>query len=130
MLLVEVPWASRVWALPFLSVLGSFRALCCQAGQTAQEDNLVVGLAAAFGLKAMVSRAGDRGHSRSRLRLSEAAFSLPLESTRTRAESLGETSTTDSPEAANLTARCLPRGRRRSPPPIDARGTVSLKAFE
>ena len=30
---------------------------------------------------------------------------LPLESTRTLAESLGGTSTTDSPEAANLTAR-------------------------
>ena len=34
---------------------------------------------------------------------------LPLESTRTRAESLGGTSTTDSPAAANLPARCLPR---------------------
>jgi hypothetical protein len=30
---------------------------------------------------------------------------VPLESRRTRAESLGGTSTTDSPEAANLTAR-------------------------
>jgi hypothetical protein len=50
---------------------------------------------------------------------------LPLESTRTLAESLGGTSTTDSPEPANLTARCLPRGRWRSPPPNDARGTVS-----
>jgi hypothetical protein len=32
-----------------------------------------------------------------------------LESTRTRAESLGGTSTTDSPAAASLTARCRPR---------------------
>jgi hypothetical protein len=34
---------------------------------------------------------------------------LPLESTRTRAESLGGTSTTDSPAAANLWDKCLPR---------------------
>ncbi len=34
---------------------------------------------------------------------------LPLESTLTRAESLGGTSTTDSLAAANLTARCRPR---------------------
>jgi hypothetical protein len=34
---------------------------------------------------------------------------LPVESTRTRAESLGGTSTTDSPAAANLPARCRPR---------------------
>jgi hypothetical protein len=34
---------------------------------------------------------------------------LPVESTRTRAESLGGTSTTDSPAAASLPARCLPR---------------------
>jgi hypothetical protein len=34
---------------------------------------------------------------------------LPLESSRTLAESLGGTSTTDSPAAANLCARCLPR---------------------
>jgi hypothetical protein len=55
---------------------------------------------------------------------------LPLESTRTRAESLGGTSTTDSPAADNLPARCLPRGPRRSLPPSDARETVSLRAFE
>jgi hypothetical protein len=34
---------------------------------------------------------------------------LPLESTRTRVESLGGTSTTDSPEAANLWAKYLPK---------------------
>ena len=34
---------------------------------------------------------------------------LPLESTRTRAESLGGTSTTHSPGAANVLARCRPR---------------------
>jgi len=42
MLLVEIPWASRVWALPFLSALsfcpGSFRALCHRAWQAAQEE--------------------------------------------------------------------------------------------
>jgi hypothetical protein len=46
---------------------------------------------------------------------------LPVESTRTLAESFGGTSTTDSPEAANLTARCLPQVLRRSAPPNDAR---------
>jgi hypothetical protein len=40
---------------------------------------------------------------------------LPVDSTRTFAESLGGTSTTDSPAAANLPARYRPRGRRRSP---------------
>jgi hypothetical protein len=50
---------------------------------------------------------------------------LPLESRRTSAESLGGTSTTDSPAAANLPARCLLRSRQRSPPPNDARGTFS-----
>jgi hypothetical protein len=49
------------------------------------------------------ARAVARASSSSLLR------ALPLESTRTRAESLGGTSTTDSPEPANLTARCLPR---------------------
>jgi hypothetical protein len=37
-----------------------------------------VGLAAAFAIEAMVPTAGDRGGSRSRLRLSEAAISLPI----------------------------------------------------
>jgi hypothetical protein len=32
MVLVEIPWAARVWALPFLR-FGAFRALCRQAGQ-------------------------------------------------------------------------------------------------
>ena len=71
MLLVEIPWASRVWALPFLSCPGAFRALCRQAGQTPQEDNRV-GLAVAPGAKAMVSGKRDRGRSRSRLRFLEA----------------------------------------------------------
>jgi hypothetical protein len=39
------------------------------------------------------------------------AFPAKLESTRTRAESLGGTSTTDSPEAANFPARCRPMPR-------------------
>jgi hypothetical protein len=52
------------------------------------------------------------------------ALPAKLESTRTRAESLGGTSTTDSPAAANLPARCLPRGLRRSPQPNDAPGTA------
>src|SRR5215211_926516 len=60
-------------------------------------------------------------------RASSSSFlrALPLESRRTRAESLGGTSTTDSPEPASLPARCLPRDHQRSPPPNCARGTVS-----
>ena len=82
MLLVEIPWASRVWALPFLSALalpwlcpGSFRALCHRAWQAAQEDNRV-GLAVALADKAMVPRARDRGRGRQRLRFPQAAVSL------------------------------------------------------
>jgi len=44
------------------------------------------------------------------------ALPAKLESTLTRAESLGGTSTTHSPAAANLTVRCLPQARQRSPP--------------
>jgi hypothetical protein len=44
-------------------------------------------------------------------RASSSSFlrALPVESTRTRAESFGGTSTTDSPAAASLPARCRPR---------------------
>ena len=34
-LLAPIPWASRVWALPFLSALGSFRTLRKRAGKAA-----------------------------------------------------------------------------------------------
>ena len=59
-----------------------------------------------------------------------ASVASEAESTRTRAESLGGTSTTDSPAAANLPARCLPRDLQRSPPPNDARGTILPSAQE
>src|SRR5215218_5532986 len=55
---------------------GPFRALRRQAGQTPQEDDRV-GLAAALGRKALVPTAGDRGRSRSRLRLAQTARELP-----------------------------------------------------
>src|SRR5918993_1339284 len=74
MLLVEIPWTARVWALPFLCALApssSFRALCRQAGQTTQEDNRV-GLAVALGAQTLVPRTRDRCHCRSRLRFLEA----------------------------------------------------------
>jgi hypothetical protein len=45
-------------------------------------------------------------------------------------KALGGTSTTDSPAADNLWARCRPRPPAFSPPPNDARKTVSLRAFE
>ena len=43
------------------------------------------------------------------------ALPAKLESTLTRAESLGGTSTTHSPAATSLPARCLPRDHGRSP---------------
>src|SRR5215217_1793545 len=55
---------------------GSLRALCRQAWQAPQEDDRV-GLAAALAIGALVPTAGDRGRSRSRLRLPEAARPLP-----------------------------------------------------
>jgi hypothetical protein len=80
MLLVEIPWASRVWALPFLTVLPhcpcSFRALCRRAGQTPQEDNRV-GLAAALGAKALAPTARDSGRGRSSLRIAQTARPMP-----------------------------------------------------
>ena len=70
-------------------------------------------------------------------RASNSSFlrALPLESIRTRAESLGGTSTTDSPAAANLWARPtsgpgVDRGPQRSLPPNDAWGTVSPSVRE
>jgi hypothetical protein len=60
MLLVEVLWVSRVWALPFLSVLAPSERYAAQRGRRHKIDNRV-GLAAALGAKAMVSRARDRG---------------------------------------------------------------------
>src|SRR5215218_4613934 len=58
------------------------------------------------------------------------ALPAKLESTLTLAESLGGTSTTDSPAAANLPARCLPRGHRRSPPLRAPLCEPSRPAFE
>jgi hypothetical protein len=58
------------------------------------------------------------------------ALPAKLESTRILAESLGGTSTTDLPEAANLAARCLPRGLLRSPPLRAALGEALRPAFE
>jgi len=55
---------------------------------------------------------------------------LPVESTRTLAESLGGTFTTDSPEAASLPARCLPRDLRHSPPLRATLGEPLRPAFE
>ena len=58
------------------------------------------------------------------------AFPAKLESTLTLAESLGGTSTTDSPAATNLPARCRPRARRRSPPLRAALGEPFGPALE
>jgi hypothetical protein len=72
------------------------------------------------------ARAVARASSPSFLR----ALPAKLESTRTRAESLGGTSTTHSPAATNLPARCLPRGRWRSPPLRATLGVPLRPAFE
>jgi hypothetical protein len=58
------------------------------------------------------------------------ALPAKLESTLTLAESFGGTSTTDSPAATSLPARCLPRDRRRSPPLRAALGEPSRPSLE
>jgi hypothetical protein len=55
---------------------------------------------------------------------------LPLESTRTRAESLDGTSTTDSPSALPTSLPGVGRGRQRSPPPRATLGEPFCPAFE
>ncbi len=55
----------------------------------------------------LVAPGGQRGGEG--IQLSSFLRALPLQSTRTCAESLGGTSTTDSPAAANLPAKCRPR---------------------
>jgi hypothetical protein len=54
MLLVEIPWAARVWALPFLCALAPSERYAAKRGIATQEDNRV-GLAAALAGKALVS---------------------------------------------------------------------------
>ena len=65
MLLVPVPWARRVWALPFLSVL-LCPTLLRPAGQAPQEDNRLVTADAPPG-EALVARTRTRGRGRFRL---------------------------------------------------------------
>jgi len=67
MLLVPMPWAGRVWALPFLSHTCSVRALLRPAGQAAQEDNRLGTTDAPVG-EALVARARDHCGGRFRLR--------------------------------------------------------------
>ena len=75
MLLVEVPWASRVWTLPFLSALAPSER--CAAKRGKRHKKITEWAWQLLAAKALVSTAQYRGHSRPRLRLSEAAFSLP-----------------------------------------------------
>jgi hypothetical protein len=77
MLLVPVPWASRAWALPFLSTLApSERYAEERAGRAPQEDNRLGAADAALG-QALVARARDRGRGRFGLRLHKAPCELP-----------------------------------------------------
>jgi hypothetical protein len=71
MLLVEIPWTSRVWPWPLLSVMPLREA------ENPQEDDPMA-LATAFVGEALLPIAEDRGCSRPCLRLSDAAFSLPI----------------------------------------------------
>ena len=76
MLLVEVPWASRVWALPFLSALAPSERYAAKRGKRHKKITewawqlLLV-------RKALVPRAGDRGRRRSRLRIAQTARPMP-----------------------------------------------------
>ena len=76
MVLVEIPWASRVWALPFLSALAPSERYAAKRGKTPQEDNRM-GLAATLAGKALVPTARDRGCGRWRLRIAQTARSMP-----------------------------------------------------
>jgi hypothetical protein len=67
MLLVPVPWARRVWALPFHERPCSVRTLLCTARQAPQEDNRLGETDASVG-KALVARMGDCCGGRFRLR--------------------------------------------------------------
>jgi hypothetical protein len=55
MLSVEIAWASRVWALPFLSVLAPSESVMARpAGQAPREKKPRVGLADAVGAEALL----------------------------------------------------------------------------
>jgi len=67
MLVVPVPWARRVWALPFLSILAPSERYAAENGQAPQEDNRLGASGTPFG-EALVARTGDRCRGRLRLR--------------------------------------------------------------
>ena len=76
MLLVEVPWASRVWALPFLSALAPSERYAAKRGRRHKKITEWAWQLLLLA-KALVPTAGDRGRSRSRLCIAQAARSLP-----------------------------------------------------
>jgi hypothetical protein len=63
MLSVEIPWSTRVWASPFSALAPSERYAAAR-GQTAQEEDNRVGLAATLAGKALVPRTRDRSGGR------------------------------------------------------------------
>jgi hypothetical protein len=78
MLLVEIPWASRVWALPFLSALAPSERYAAKQGKRHKKiTEWAWQLLLLLRSEKVVPAARDRGRRRPRLRLSEAAFSLP-----------------------------------------------------
>ena len=74
-LLAEIPWASRVWALPFLSALAPSERYAQEHGKRHKSSPNGRG-SSAFG-QALVSRARDRGRRRRRVCFPEAPRSLP-----------------------------------------------------
>ena len=76
MLLVEVPWASRVWALPFLSALAPSERYAARRGKRHKKitewawQMLLV-------LRRWYPQARDSGRGRPRLRIAQAARPLP-----------------------------------------------------
>ena len=67
MLLAPIPWAGRVWALPFLTVLAPFGALLPRARQAAQKADRL-GTADGPPGTSLAARARDRAAGRQQLR--------------------------------------------------------------
>ena len=76
MLLVEVPWASRVWALPFLSALAPSERYAAKRGRRHKKITEWAWQLLLLA-KAVVPQAGDRGRSRSRLCIAQTTRALP-----------------------------------------------------
>jgi hypothetical protein len=70
MLLVEIPWASRVWALPFLSALAPSERYAAERGRRHKRITEWAWQLLLVLTEAVVPTAGDRRRGRPCLRLS------------------------------------------------------------